>query len=78
MAWAREVVLMISLFETSDSGSSEGDTGGRAGNKVFAFSVGDTSGAGEIAEALSEGVVTGGKYGEDIGDSLRGGAHDQC
>ena len=72
---------MILLFEPTDSGSSEGDTGGRTDNKVFAPSVGDTSGSGKIAEAaLSGGVAIGGKYGEDIGGVLRGGAHatPQC
>ena len=61
VVWIRGVCSMTLLFETLGSGGREGDPGGRAGNKVFASSVGDTSGTGEIADTFPEEVVIGGK-----------------
>jgi hypothetical protein len=52
---------MILCLESADSGTHEGDAGGLACNNVFAPSDSVTSGAGEIADTLSEDVAIGGK-----------------
>ena len=58
---AREEVSIILFFEIADSGAREGDSGGRTGNNVFIPSLRDTSGTDETAEALTDGIATGGK-----------------
>ena len=61
MGWVSEEVPIILFFERADSGTREGDSGGRAGNNVVVPSVRDTGGVDETAESLTEGIATGGK-----------------